>query len=149
MKAALVYVGVVLALLDVPNCFGQQSNQFVYIEGTVEKADGSPWPGARILLSNGSTFTTNNSGHYFAIVPSGFSGTVTPSLREAATHQPCEVGDFLQNGLGGAEDQSRRHWSLARYLLQILAKNVCIFVYNEHYGHESSPSTMGNFEFRR
>ena len=80
MKTVTVCIVAALAFLSSPNSFGQQSSGLVYIEGTVTRADQSPLPGATISLSNGSTSTTNRSGHYFAVLPAGFSGSITASL---------------------------------------------------------------------
>lgn len=80
MKTVTVCIVAALAFLSSPNSSGQQSSGLVYIEGTVTRADQSPLPGATISLSNGSTFTTNRSGHYFAVLPAGFSGSITASL---------------------------------------------------------------------
>ncbi len=65
--------------LTVGGCFAQQSNQLVYIEGKIQKADGAPLAGVPISFSNGSSVVTNSSGHYFAVLPAGFSGSSSPN----------------------------------------------------------------------
>lgn len=79
MRASFIRVPFALAFLTVGSCFAQQSNQLVYIEGITQKADGSALSGVRISFSNGSSVVTNTFGHYFAVLPSGFTGSSTAS----------------------------------------------------------------------
>ena len=79
MKIVTVYFSVGLTFLGASSCFGQQPNQFVFIEGTVKKADGAPVAGASVSFSNGATFLTSGLGHYFNVMPAGFTGSVTAS----------------------------------------------------------------------
>src|SRR5579863_89835 len=70
-----------LAFLTIGNCFAQQPNQLIYIEGTAQKADGSPVAGVPVVFSNGFSAVTNSSGHYFGVVPSGFTGSSTATWK--------------------------------------------------------------------
>lgn len=61
------------------SCFAQTTPLF-QIEGTVKTAAGIPIAGTAIRMANGTGVTTNALGHYFISVPSGFVGTLQPSL---------------------------------------------------------------------
>lgn len=80
MKAGCLRILWALAFLSVGSCFAQQSNHLVHIEGTTQESDGSVMPGAYILLSNGTSVVSNKYGHYFAVLPSGFTGSSIPTL---------------------------------------------------------------------
>lgn len=69
----------VALFLITTTCFAQQANQLVYIEGTVQRADGTPVTGASVSFSTGTTFLTSGLGHYFAVVPSDFTGSAAAS----------------------------------------------------------------------
>jgi hypothetical protein len=69
----------VALFLITTTCFAQQANQLVYIEGTVQRADGTPVTGASVSFSTGTTILTSGLGHYFAVVPSDFTGSAAAS----------------------------------------------------------------------
>jgi len=79
------------------NCFGQQAPPLVDVEGTVTRADQSPLPGATISLSNGSTFTSNNLGHYFTVLPSGYSGSIQVGLSGFSFSPPSRSYNNISN----------------------------------------------------
>src|ERR1035441_1348933 len=60
--------------------FGDAPGTSVKISGNVQTASLQPLGGVVITLTNGQTYTTDGSGNYSASVPTGFSGTATPSL---------------------------------------------------------------------
>lgn len=109
MKAVTVYIGVALAFLGATACFGQPSSPFVYIEGTVTRADQSPLPGATISLSNSSILKSNNLGHYFTVLPSGDSGSIQAGLGGFAFSPPIRSYNNITN------DQTNQDFSGGTY----------------------------------
>src|SRR5690242_9940254 len=76
MRILFMYGCIILAASVI--CLAQQP--FVFIEGTVRTPVGQPLAGVKMSFSNATAITTNELGHYWQVVPTGFSGIVTPSL---------------------------------------------------------------------
>ena len=88
-----------LVFLTASSSFAQQPNQPIYIEGTVQKADGAPLARVPVAFSNGLSVLTNSSGHYFAVLPSGFTGS------SAATRQDIDFSPFNHSYKNLVSDQ--------------------------------------------
>lgn len=116
IKAAFFRIPWALAFLIGSSCFAQQPNQLVYLEGTTQKADGSALAGVSISFSNGLSVVTNESGHYFAFLPLGFTGSSTPSLSGFLSALA-----FLQQYFGRSIEAEFRkqdvyiHWTIRPY----------------------------------
>ena len=70
------------------------------MEGTVRRADATPMPGVRILFSNGPQVESDSLGNYFAVLPKGYSGTLTTSYFGRVFAPQFALTDVLVNQSG-------------------------------------------------
>jgi hypothetical protein len=109
VKAVFLSIGIALELLVVANCFAQPASPLVYVEGTVTRADRSPLPGATISLSDGSAFTSNHLGHYFTVLPAGYTGSIRVGLSGYTLTPPSLSYNNISN------DQLNQDFAGGRY----------------------------------
>lgn len=95
-------VGFVAGLLlgRLQGAHGNSAADLHCISGTITHDDGSPFPGVTLrfvgTLPNGQRYNlitgTDGKGYYEGLVPTGWSGTVTPSYDDL----PLRPAEFVQ-----------------------------------------------------